>query len=1480
MVLIFSGINFAASVQVDINGLYYVGGGVTVSGAISPADDDDLNIVLINARNGTITDQNRITADVNGNYSITFNGLAAADYNGIVRDINLAVTNNFYFTITNYASIDVNFVGNKPPLNVGQTLVANFILRDYNGDVVTDDYNIALKLVDSNGTIIKDQNNYVPKSSLGNSTVDYNFGVLSSPGIYTIIVDNGVTAFNVPVIAYNLFVNSFNSSSGESQKRFASGQDANIKVFLSYTNGTPITNGSVTGTIMVPNSPSPTAITFTQTGGYFASNTGVLSVLGDYIIRVNSSALGYSQTQELKISVQGYELALQPKKNSNAGKKERMKGAYGSALPALLELRVIDLNSATELNGLDLNNACNKSKLSLMVYKSGSTAGTSVLFDLNNVPDATCDLNFTTPSTIGDYYYKISGTDLNVKNTSQSLSASSGLKVQNQMIFFDSVEPRGYLQDPNNAWKFTFFEDENVGFKINVIDLNTQVNSNILRVTKASVMQNNQKVEITDPSYFDFNAESQVLNLIGTALTDNNILAGFVPIEFTVDVNTGNAVLDANGVIGFGAFKYKKMSIASTPADENGNSKSNMFGPPVFHSNDEGVYLSVAVTNAGGTAIKYANVELYSLRNVDDWNDIAVAPINALSDNNNLITNSSGVALLSLGMRASGIYVGQVKVTNGSTVDYGDFFLMVKSYMVFTQPIVQEETPEGTVCQYLDSVGSASDFNLVVMAMNPATQMPIQTYVPDENNTKVYLMSMGEEFKQPTEYAATLGVRDINCLGMMGPPGQVQTLKALTVSPPDEGWISGNYRVLIKGSDSILGAESGDGFFRVQPFRFSVIPLAAPGPGGDKMLKATPGANFDFNISSDSNVTLRAILVDDKTQQDINSNINFVGGNTVTANELTTVSVKIPSDIPLAEYPLIIFAEDASGNQAEQDLFLSMSLFGLSVPNNLGMQNLRYQTTNTGAYDTNILDDATNGNLSPWSNHYCDGNVTVGNISYNRWVMAGTEWAQNDFNHLILVNTVDQNLWVDYDNDCNFLDDADNNRHVGDTNVGLMIDGNAMLVTDITSMSLTYMKNQFDFNNSSKMQGTFIGQYPVDENIGVPIIIKNLSGLPLADVNVTINRAMLLPSFGMGMPTEISSNLWSTTQGTTDSSGFARIVLNVTSPGTYMLEIKATSLAGSQIFKPWEGMVLETKKYQSEMFLINQTGNIAINFDRELAGSGIYIEDEAGGPGDNGGGLNPTYYDSNYGLFDENSNNFDLDKDGAKDKNFYFIKMTDAFHAANPGQDANILVDDDTNFCDILYRGPDSNVDNCDGNHVAEVGLNEGWFDNSSGLFLCPYSNAQGSMQNTACGNREAIYAVSENDSNVTDNNAIMINRTNWRALDNSGNNWGLWMIKDGTNNAVDANTITWTAIKNLEGVRLNSNGTMSAKLFRTNARPSQNQQTIMIPLSGSYTGTIIGGVGRINFGNLADSNYSIAIDVNINNALQTQYENFEVRTN
>jgi hypothetical protein len=84
--------------------------------------------------------------------------------------------------------------------------------------------------------------------------------------------------------------------------------------------------------------------------------------------------------------------------------------------------------------------------------------------------------------------------------------------------------------------------------------------------------------------------------------------------------------------------------------------------------------------------------------------------------------------------------------------------------------------------------------------------------------------------------------------------------------------------------------------------------------------------------------------------------------------------------------------------------------------------------------------------------------------------------------------------------------------------------------------------------------------------------------------------------------------------------------------------------------------------------------------------------------------------------------------------------------------------------------------------------------------------------------------------------------------------------------------------MKNLEGVRLGSSGTGNAKIIKTQYAANAGNPGIQIPLTGTYPMTVTGGVGRINMGNLPDSNYMIALDVNILNDLQTQYSPFEVR--
>ncbi|MCX6803644.1 MAG: hypothetical protein NTY48_03665, partial [Candidatus Diapherotrites archaeon] len=131
--------------------------------------------------------------------------------------------------------------------------------------------------------------------------------------------------------------------------------------------------------------------------------------------------------------------------------------------------------------------------------------------------------------------------------------------------------------------------------------------------------------------------------------------------------------------------------------------------------------------------------------------------------------------------------------------------------------------------------------------------------------------------------------------------------------------------------------------------------------------------------------------------------------------------------------------------------------------------------------------------------------------------------------------------------------------------------------------------------------------------------------------------------------------------------------------------------------------------------------------------------------------------------------------------------------------------------------------------------------------------------------------AISENDTNATDANVILINRTSWRG---SGNSWSLWTTTTSSNQ----NVWGWIILKDLSGIRLSSSGVGSAKIIKTQYSANSGNPGTQIPLSGSYTATITNGIGRINMRNLIDSNYMLAMDVNLGNDLQTQYSSFEVR--
>ncbi|MFH0905864.1 MAG: hypothetical protein V1824_00835, partial [archaeon] len=1019
--LFFIGIAFAGVIDVSTSGNFYNGGLITISGQVDPQATDYIEISLLNTINNSNT-TTHTTADIEGYYSQDFNLSESGDYLLTVTDANTSATKQVNFNVRDYTTIVLGFAGAVPPLSVSDDLIVNFTLEDIDSEILyLHDYNLSVKLYSTDGTLITSED--ITKDVNSNQTDDLNFGAMQETGTYTIVVDDGISSFSIPVIAYNLFINSYDSITGEVKSDFSIDSTSELRVFLSNSQG-EIINGEVSGTIEDPAGNTST-LDFSEEGGYYTVVTDALSLEGEYIVRVSAEYNDYIQEQEFKLKVNNYILKLQPEKFSLLEDKDRIGGGiYPPNSEINLELKITDLNTSQNLSGEILDTACDENKFTLNEYSEGSTISNSLDFTINNSEDTYCLISFNSEQESGNYLYELTGTDLNISGETKTLSSSTTITIQNHLIFIDTVDPSTYLENPTNSWKFEFFQGQDIGFYASTLDLNSNLDSNISDIISAYIYQGDSEIEI-DADYIDYNESAQFITLSSDALTENNINGGMVQIKALVSVSSSNPSLDEN-IYAYAVFKYRKLNISIMPAsDQDGSEKMSFFGPATYNS-DESIYLKVNVTNAADSEINYAQVQLDSLFNADTWQDINVSLLNSLEGNYQLNTGSEGgiaVYLIPSGVLENGTYLGQIKVTSGEDIDYAQFFFMVKDYIVFAQPMFFESDGEGGYyCNFLDVINKQSDVNLVVMAINPDNFNTINDYEIDLENTQLYLMGEGKDKggMEPVVYNGadlTLG-SDINCSGFMGEFTKTFQVLTLTPTTDDNSWIPGFYRILIDGTSEEFGHEYGDGFLNIQPFGFGISINVTDDQKGGKGILVSPGTYFDFNVSSDNDVNLTARLIDEATQSEINSNLDlntteggrFVSSNTGLGEDgKTEVSVLIPEDLGLGNYVIEVIAEDAAHDTAAQGIPINVSFYQLAIPEGVERQSLWYRTLRTGEYDTNILlsiDYNANSSNFDWDlNEACNGVIDTGNLDlskWNRWVYPNLRGRfENVFNHMI-----------------------------------------------------------------------------------------------------------------------------------------------------------------------------------------------------------------------------------------------------------------------------------------------------------------------------------------------------------------------------------------------------------------------------------------------------------------------------------------------
>src|SRR3989338_8733173 len=141
----------AASITAFTGGSFYTGGTVTISGAITPASVADINILVYdkNARKKAHTQV--VTSNSGGLFKKSWPDFNAVDYNVFVDDLNHDVNAKLEFTVSQFADIDINFIGKQPPFQKDANIIFNLQPKDVNGNALSSYSDLNVQLLNSLG---------------------------------------------------------------------------------------------------------------------------------------------------------------------------------------------------------------------------------------------------------------------------------------------------------------------------------------------------------------------------------------------------------------------------------------------------------------------------------------------------------------------------------------------------------------------------------------------------------------------------------------------------------------------------------------------------------------------------------------------------------------------------------------------------------------------------------------------------------------------------------------------------------------------------------------------------------------------------------------------------------------------------------------------------------------------------------------------------------------------------------------------------------------------------------------------------------------------------------------------------------------------------------------------------------------------------------------------------------------------------------
>ncbi len=1275
----------------------------------SAKNNIDLNVYEVSLSNGVAHDSNYFGSTQGVRFKI-ISKANAGDYNIVAVDLNDSVSAMVTVSVRSISGATGTFYPHDPPFSKSLNEDINYTLQAKSSTGADQNSMLVARLR-------SDANNGFASPSIDVNANGFTHYTISTSGLtqglYFIDVNSGLARIPVTVFQFKGFL-TLQDDQNNSTNIFGRGKLATIiGKATNFDGNVSQTISSVSVSVRNPSGDSNSTIpcaTGTSVTCLYVVPSDANS--GDYTVTMSIVVGGNTLTMKKGFSVQTYQLKFFPQSFSggSAG-KEKMPSVYPANSDVNLEAHFIETSSSNELSGSDINTTfCTDQNIVVYIQKVGDK-------NASIIPDTTtwsssnsnyCLVKITAPSVQSNYLVTAE-----VKVGGQTLKRSTILVVQNFLIFLSAVAPDTY--DPNTpSGKFGFFKGESVGFNPSYVDLNGSLSPKIVRVRQIQVAESSS-VKTFQGSDVNWNTDKNILSLSASAI--NTLSGGFKPVTAIVDVNMVGAQ-DSNSVSAFGMFKLNVMSLSAVLVDSNAaltsSQKSEQFGPPSV-SPDENIYIKVTATS-GSNGVSGATVSLKSFRNMDMWQELDTGVVSTK------VTDANGVGILDIGTLTqrnmpTGGYLVEVQVTTtDGNIDSTATFFDSRRFVVFLQPVDRQS---GTRCSFADGFRKDQNASFVVRAFNPRTGFgagDLNVTVSGIGNplSVSFFGSPSKPLFPPTDVNSMN--YDVNssysCQSQGGPGGSLQALPMVTIRRSGDGnWTNGFYNIRLSVDSNTGGRENGRGFMRVQSFGFSASPnklsqFGAPTgkPGGAfdinvtivgsttdvnitaKLVDIGGGGKFEFNESGNSKTTdlnigfnspaLRnaPLITDCNSVRCPNKKVQVKALNNaqLTRRDVNVLSVIIPSNAKQQDYLLQLTATDASGNTSESEVFLTIKLYKVV---NFGWFNTLF-----GVFGLNSLAP------QDWNT----SNVAVGQAyQYTAQQGGGQNGPPSiDFNFIVDYNN--KRLVVDINADRNFMS-------AGDSNAGIGQDINNMFrVADISRVGSEpgvkfIRKSAIDRNESTF---GYIGVYPADININIPIMVKDVNGDGISGAKVIVSNIARFTSGSFFPQTSAQScsgtaellkceknadfNSWF---ASTDANGFALPTLNVHKAGTFMmLELTITSPTGSvQRLQPFDGPTIDVKKYTVSKLITGPSFTVNHN-----------LSNGTGDVNTNGTGLVGYTADVNYGKIIGSDSNNGILGDVNDTTTFYFMRMFGA-------SDNAMLIDDDTN----LARNAGPNY--ADGN-AAEAG--------------------------------------------------------------------------------------------------------------------------------------------------------------------------------